>query len=84
MRSILQHERNMTEQRDGREMTAIKTATVTFRIQPEIKAALRQMADDEQRSLANMLEVMIRDYRRRHPAGRTQEPENLGRGTDRF
>ncbi|MBK1695420.1 hypothetical protein CKO09_11825 [Chromatium weissei] len=43
-------------------MTVTKIATVTFRIKPEIKAALRDAADQEQRSLANMLEVMIRDY----------------------
>lgn len=43
-------------------MTAVKTDTVTFRIQPEIKAALRQAAEREHRSLANMLEVMIRDW----------------------
>jgi hypothetical protein len=46
-------------------MTVTKIATVTFRIKPEIKAALRDAADQEQRSLANMLEVMIRDWCRR-------------------
>lgn len=48
-------------------MTAVKTETVTFRIHPEIKTALRQMATNKHRSLANMVEVMIRNYRRRHP-----------------
>ncbi|MBV5311582.1 hypothetical protein [Chromatium okenii] len=43
-------------------MTVTKIATVTFRIKPEIKAALCEAAEREQRSLANMLEVMIRDY----------------------
>lgn len=52
-------------------MTTAKTETVTFRIRPEIKAALRQAAEDERRSLANMLEVMIRDYPGRPPAAPT-------------
>ncbi|MBV5311138.1 hypothetical protein [Chromatium okenii] len=46
-------------------MTVTKIATVTFRIKPEIKAALCEAAEREQRSLANMLEVMIRDWCRR-------------------
>jgi hypothetical protein len=47
-------------------MTVTKIATVTFRIKPEIKAALCEAAEREQRSLANMLEVMIRDYSSRY------------------
>ncbi|WP_201091479.1 ribbon-helix-helix protein, CopG family [Thiocystis minor] len=43
-------------------MTGVKTESVTFRILPEIKAALREQAEREHRSLANMLEVMIRDW----------------------
>jgi len=44
-------------------MTAtVKTETVTFRIRPDVKAALRDAAEREHRSLANMLEVMIRCY----------------------
>jgi hypothetical protein len=39
-----------------------KTETLTVRLAPEVKAALRQAADQERRSLANMLEVMIRDW----------------------
>jgi hypothetical protein len=42
--------------------TAAKSETVTFRIRPEVKAALRAAAEREHRSLANMLEVMIRSY----------------------
>ena len=50
-------------------MAAVKTETITFRIQPDIKAALRETAEQEHRRLANMLEVMIRnDSRRRHHA----------------
>ncbi|HEJ5604180.1 TPA: hypothetical protein SL839_001427 [Pseudomonas aeruginosa] len=43
-------------------MAASKTATLTFRIDPGIKEALRAAANLEHRSIANMVEVMIRDY----------------------
>jgi len=39
-----------------------KTQTLTVRLTPDAKAALREVAGQEQRSLANMLEVMIRAY----------------------
>lgn len=45
-------------------MPLTKTETLTCRIAPEVKAALRAAAERERRSLANMLEVMIRDYAR--------------------
>ena len=41
---------------------AIKTQTVTVRMAPAVKNGLQKAADKERRSLANMLEVMIRDY----------------------
>lgn len=43
-------------------MAAVKTATLTFRIEPGLKEALRAAAKEEHRSIANMVEVMIRDY----------------------
>lgn len=43
-------------------MATAKTATLTFRIEPGLKGALRMAADQEHRSIANMIEVMIRDY----------------------
>lgn len=43
-------------------MATAKTSTLTFRIEPGIKAALRTSAEREHRSVANMVEVMIRDY----------------------
>ncbi|WP_295399286.1 hypothetical protein [uncultured Thiocystis sp.] len=43
-------------------MTIIQTVTLTFRVRPEIKAALREAAEREHRSLTNMLEVMICHY----------------------
>jgi len=32
------------------------------RIEPAVKAGLKAVAEQERRSLANMIEVMIRDY----------------------
>lgn len=43
-------------------MPTTKTATVTFRIDPAVKEALRTAAAREHRSIANMVEVLIRDY----------------------
>ncbi|MGH8074894.1 MAG: ribbon-helix-helix domain-containing protein [Lysobacter sp.] len=43
-------------------MASVKTATLTFRIDPGLKEALRMAADQEHRSIANMVEVLIRDY----------------------
>ena len=43
-------------------MATIKTATLTFRIDPGLKEALRIAAGQEHRSIANMVEVLIRDY----------------------
>jgi hypothetical protein len=43
-------------------MATVKTATLTFRIDPGLKEALRIAADREHRSIANMIEVLIRDF----------------------
>lgn len=43
-------------------MATSKTATLSFRIDPGLKEALRIAADLEHRSIANMVEVLIRDY----------------------
>jgi hypothetical protein len=45
-----------------------KTAVLTVRLSPEVKAALRSSAAAERRSLTNMLEIVILDYCERHPA----------------
>lgn len=39
-----------------------KTSTLTLRIAPAFKEALRQAAEREHRSIANMIEVLIRDH----------------------
>lgn len=43
-------------------MAALKSETLTVRIEPAVKKGLKRMAERERRSLANMIEVMIRDY----------------------
>lgn len=43
-------------------MATTKTTTLTFRIEPCLKEALRTAAAHEHRSIANMVEVLIRDY----------------------
>lgn len=43
-------------------MATSKTATLTFRIDPGLKEALRIAAGLEHRSIANMVEVLIRDH----------------------
>ena len=43
-------------------MATGKTTTLTFRIKPTLKEALRAAAEREHRSIANMVEVLIRDY----------------------
>ncbi|HRI93454.1 MAG TPA: hypothetical protein PLS93_17650 [Accumulibacter sp.] len=43
-------------------MANSKTATLTFRIDPRLKEALRIAAHAEHRSIANMIEVLIRDF----------------------
>lgn len=43
-------------------MANTKTATLSFRIEPGLKEALRTAAAQEHRSIANMVEVMIREY----------------------
>jgi len=43
-------------------MGTAKTSTLTFRIKPALKEALRAAAVHEHRSIANMVEVLIRDW----------------------
>lgn len=43
-------------------MAASKSATLTLRIEPEIKEALQRAAELEYRSIANMIEVLIREH----------------------
>jgi hypothetical protein len=43
-------------------MAVTKTATLALRIDPHLKEALRNAAQQERRSIANMAEVMILTY----------------------
>jgi hypothetical protein len=43
-------------------MVATKTATLNLRIDPFLKEALRIAALQDHRSIANMVEVMIREH----------------------
>ncbi len=56
-------------------MTSAKTCTLTFRIAPDLKDALRAAAEREHRSLTNMVEVLIRNYCVHN--GITIVPDNL-------
>jgi hypothetical protein len=47
-------------------MTTTKTATLAIRIDPGLKEALRTAAATEHRSIANMVEVLVRDYCKRN------------------
>ena len=43
-------------------MTPKKTATLNLRIDPFLKEAARMAAEREQRSIANLIEVLIRQH----------------------
>ena len=43
-------------------MTKTKTATLNLRIDPMLKEALRAAAIQDHRSIANMVEVLIREH----------------------
>ncbi len=58
-------------------MATNKTATLTFRIDPELKDALREAADREHRSIANMVEVLIRNYCSQNGIGILSQEEQL-------
>ena len=43
-------------------MAITKSATLTIRLEPHLKEALKEIALSEHRSIANMVEVMIREH----------------------
>ncbi len=43
-------------------MAKIKTATLNLRVDPIIKEAIKGAAARQHRSIANMVEILIRDY----------------------
>ena len=62
----LQYIRSITDCIEGSHGLRQAPRTLTFRIEPSLKEALRTAAEREHRSIANMVEVMIRDYCGRH------------------
>ena len=42
-------------------MNPRKTTTLNLRVEPAIKEAIREAAEQEHRSIANMIEVLIRN-----------------------
>lgn len=61
---------------EGETMATAKTTTLTFRIEPELKEALRTAAQQEHRSIANMVAVLILDYCGRKGIEIAKEGEN--------
>lgn len=65
-------------------MGTTKTATLTFRIDPGLKDALRAAAQHEHRSIANMVEVLILNYCEQHGIAITSpgDMENDAKSTE--
>jgi len=59
-------------------MASGKITTLTFRIEPELKNALRTAAAREHRSISNMVEVLIRDYCKRNDINILDIAEDVG------
>ena len=49
-------------QHKDKKMVATKTSTLNLRIEPALKEALRTASIKQHRSIANMVEVMIRQH----------------------
>jgi len=54
---------------------------LTFRIEPGLKEAVRAAAELEHRSIANMIEIMIRDYCGRVGVEIVCESKTVARGS---
>ncbi len=72
----MQHKRRPKDVAVSR--TQAKTATLTLRVPPEVKALLAAAAEADRRSLANMLEVIVHEYCDRQ--GITAKPTPLTTG----
>lgn len=64
-------------------MATTKTATLTFRIDPGLKEALRIAAHQEHRSIANMVEVLILDYCGRNGIAIPENASSLDKENDK-
>jgi uncharacterized protein (DUF1778 family) len=58
--------------------TLSKTATLTLRVPPEVKALLAAAAEADRRSLANMLEVIVHEYCERQGITAKAAPSKMG------
>jgi hypothetical protein len=47
-------------------MSRLKDETITIRTSADIKQLLRTAAENERRSVASMIEILILEYARRH------------------
>ena len=63
-------------------MATAKTTTLTFRIGPGLKQALREAANREHRSITNMVEVLIRDYCKRNGISIPAQGDQPGGGIE--
>lgn len=61
-------------------MAAVKTETITVRIEPSVKEGLRIAAEQERRSIANMVEVLIRDHCERNGISIPTQGDRTGGG----
>jgi|TARA_Y100000294_G_scaffold177273_1_gene202110 hypothetical protein len=64
----------------GETIATAKTTTLTFRIEPELKEALRTAAEREYRSIANMVAVLIMDYCERNDIPVELDPADRRKG----
>jgi len=58
-----------------------KTEVVSIRVPPDVKAALVAAAEQERRSLATMVEVMVLEYCKAHSV--VQKEEGVARSSGR-
>jgi len=63
-------------------MVATKTATLNLRIDPFLKEALRVAAMRDHRSIANMVEMMIRDHCRENGISIPDQQELFSKGKE--
>ncbi|MBY6226423.1 ribbon-helix-helix protein, CopG family [Ferrimonas balearica] len=63
-------------------MATTKTATLTIRVEPNLKEALRTAAQAEHRSIANMVEVMIREHCEKNGIA-IEHPQESAQGRER-
>lgn len=63
-------------------MSAQKTATLNLRVDPNIKEAIRIAAKKEHRSIANMVEILIREHCEREGISIPEQQNLFDEGDD--